>query len=81
MVRRAGNAIPGAKVVLMDTSQQGFSASRGGGFPVELAIRGRDIAIDPRTWSVVPVSGGAQHGLAFNDWGDRFSSSNSDDCS
>jgi putative membrane-bound dehydrogenase-like protein len=43
-----------------------------------LAIRGRDIAIDPRNWSVVPVSGGAQHGLSFNDWGDRFSSSNSD---
>ena len=26
----------------MDPSQQGFSASRGGGFPVELTIRGRD---------------------------------------
>ena len=43
-----------------------------------LAVRGRDIAIDPRTWAVTPVSGGAQHGLSMNDWGDRFSSSNSD---
>jgi putative membrane-bound dehydrogenase-like protein len=43
-----------------------------------LAIRGRDIAIDPRDWSVAPVSGGAQHGMSFNDWGDRFVSSNSD---
>jgi hydrophobe/amphiphile efflux-1 (HAE1) family protein len=40
VVRRAGNAIPGAKVVLQDPSQQGFSATRG--FPVEIAIRGRD---------------------------------------
>jgi putative membrane-bound dehydrogenase-like protein len=43
-----------------------------------LMLRGRDIAIDPRTWSVTPVSGGAQHGLSFNDWGDRFVCSNSD---
>jgi putative membrane-bound dehydrogenase-like protein len=43
-----------------------------------LAIRGRDIAIDPRTWAVVPVSGGAQHGLSFDDWGHRFVCSNSD---
>ncbi|HZN33592.1 MAG TPA: PVC-type heme-binding CxxCH protein, partial [Pirellulaceae bacterium] len=43
-----------------------------------LPIRGRDIAIDPRTWEVTPVSGGAQHGLSFNDWGDRFVCSNSD---
>jgi HAE1 family hydrophobic/amphiphilic exporter-1 len=41
-VRRAVNAIPGVRGVLVDPSQQGFSASRGGGFPVELTIRGRD---------------------------------------
>jgi putative membrane-bound dehydrogenase-like protein len=43
-----------------------------------LTLRGRDIAIDPRTWEVVPVSGGAQHGLSFDDWGNRFVCSNSD---
>lgn len=43
-----------------------------------LAIRGRDIAIDPRTWNVTLVSGGAQHGLSFDDWGNRFVCSNSD---
>lgn len=43
-----------------------------------LSLRGRDIAIDPRTWTVTPVSGGAQHGMSFNDWGDRFVCSNSD---
>ena len=43
-----------------------------------ISLRGRDLAIDPRTWAVSPVSGGAQHGLSFNDWGDRFVCSNSD---
>ena len=30
------------RAALVDPSQQGFSASRGGGFPIELSIRGRD---------------------------------------
>jgi HAE1 family hydrophobic/amphiphilic exporter-1 len=38
----AVNSIPGARAVLQDPSQQGFSATRGGGFPVEMTIRGRD---------------------------------------
>jgi putative membrane-bound dehydrogenase-like protein len=43
-----------------------------------LTLRGRDLAIEPHTWSVKPVSGGAQHGLSFDDWGNRFVCSNSD---
>jgi HAE1 family hydrophobic/amphiphilic exporter-1 len=42
VVRRNVNAIPGVRAVLVDPSQGGFSASRGGGFPVELTVRGRD---------------------------------------
>ena len=42
VVRRGWNAIPGIRAVLQDPSQAGFSASRGGGFPVELTVRGRD---------------------------------------
>jgi multidrug efflux pump subunit AcrB len=42
VLRRGWNQIPGLRAVLQDPSQQGFSASRGGGFPVELTIRGRD---------------------------------------
>ena len=42
VVRRGWNAIPGIRAVLQDPSQEGFSASRGGGFPVELTVRGRD---------------------------------------
>jgi multidrug efflux pump len=42
-VVRAGTAsIPGVRTSLQDPSQQSFSASRGGGFPVELTVRGRD---------------------------------------
>jgi len=41
-VRGASTAIPGVRVTLVDPSQQGFSATRGGGFPIELTIRGRD---------------------------------------
>jgi multidrug efflux pump len=42
VVRRGWGAIPGIRAVLQDPSQAGFSASRGGGFPVELTVRGRD---------------------------------------
>jgi putative membrane-bound dehydrogenase-like protein len=44
--------------------------------PVVLA--GRDFAFDPRTLELQPVSGGAQHGMSFDDWGRKFVSSNSD---
>jgi multidrug efflux pump len=42
VVRRQVSGIPGIRPALVDPSQQGFSASRGGGFPIELSIRGRD---------------------------------------
>jgi HAE1 family hydrophobic/amphiphilic exporter-1 len=42
VLRRQFAGIPGIRPALVDPSQQGFSASRGGGFPIELSIRGRD---------------------------------------
>jgi hydrophobe/amphiphile efflux-1 (HAE1) family protein len=42
VIRGATSSIPGIRAALVDPSQQGFSASRGGGFPIELSIRGRD---------------------------------------
>ena len=42
VIRRQVSGIPGIRPALVDPSQQGFSASRGGGFPIELSIRGRD---------------------------------------
>jgi multidrug efflux pump len=41
-VRQVANSIPGCRANLQDLSQAGFSATRGGGFPVEFNIRGRD---------------------------------------
>lgn len=44
----------------------------------KLSLRGRDFAFDPKTEAMIPVSGGAQHGLSINGWGERFVCSNSD---
>lgn len=43
-----------------------------------VVLRGRDFAFDPRTLAVTVTSGGAQHGMSFNQWGDKFVCSNSD---
>jgi putative membrane-bound dehydrogenase-like protein len=41
-------------------------------------LRGRDFAFDPKTLEMEATTGGGQHGLCFNRWGDRFVCSNSD---
>jgi putative membrane-bound dehydrogenase-like protein len=46
------------------------------GSPISLGRR--DFAIDPLDKSLRPQSGGGQHGLSFNRWGDKFVTSNSD---
>ena len=43
-----------------------------------IALRGRDFTLDPLTKSLEPASGGGQHGMCFNRWGDKFATSNSD---
>jgi putative membrane-bound dehydrogenase-like protein len=43
-----------------------------------ISLRGRDFSFDPRTFDVRAESGGAQHGLCFDDWGRKFVCSNSD---
>jgi putative membrane-bound dehydrogenase-like protein len=43
-----------------------------------LELRGRDFAFDPRTLEIVATSGGGQHGMTFDEWGDKFVCSNSD---
>jgi HAE1 family hydrophobic/amphiphilic exporter-1 len=42
VTRQAMSGIPGARIVMQDFSQRGFSPGRGGGFPVEFNIRGPD---------------------------------------
>lgn len=43
-----------------------------------LSLKGRDFSFDPKTLEIRPESGGAQHGLSFNQWGEEFVCSNSD---
>jgi putative membrane-bound dehydrogenase-like protein len=43
-----------------------------------VVLRGRDFSFDPRTGDLRPESGGAQHGMCFDDWGRKFVCSNSD---
>ncbi|MFG0263074.1 MAG: PVC-type heme-binding CxxCH protein, partial [Novipirellula sp. JB048] len=43
-----------------------------------ISIRGRDVALNPRTYEFELTSGAAQHGTGFDDWGRKFVSSNSD---
>ncbi len=43
-----------------------------------LPLGRRDFAIDPLTKTMQAESGGGQHGLSFNRWGDKFVTSNSD---
>jgi hydrophobe/amphiphile efflux-1 (HAE1) family protein len=42
VARQATSRFPGARIVMQDFSQRSFSPGRGGGFPVEFNIRGRD---------------------------------------
>jgi len=62
------------------------SASSGGGDirPADqpqaqpVSVRGHDFAFDPETLEFAATTGGAQHGMCFDDWGHRFVCSNSD---
>lgn len=43
-----------------------------------VVLNGRDFSFDPKTLELRPETGGAQHGMCFNDWGRKFHCSNSD---
>jgi putative membrane-bound dehydrogenase-like protein len=43
-----------------------------------LVLRGRDFAIEPRTMTMTATSGGGQHGMSFDRWGNKYVCSNSD---
>lgn len=43
-----------------------------------ITLRGRDFTLDPLSKTLEPASGGGQHGMCFNRWGDKFATSNSD---
>ena len=59
-------------------SSVGGSIHRVGEENLAVNVRGRDISFDPDTYEIRLTSGGAQHGMCFDDWGHKFVSSNSD---
>ncbi|WP_158265433.1 PVC-type heme-binding CxxCH protein [Blastopirellula marina] len=71
----------------LDNRIHGVTSSSGGqvqkvvdgqavGSPISL--RGRDFEIDPLTMEMKAISGGGQHGMSMNQWGDKFTCNNSD---
>ncbi len=69
----------------LDNRIHGASASGGGEISCPerpgtkpVLIRGRDFAFDPRTLASEATNSSAQFGLSFDDWGNKFLTSNSD---
>ena len=71
----------------IDNRIHGSASSSGGevrrvedGEPVGEAdsLRGRDFSFDPRSGDLRPETGGCQHGMSFDDCGNRYVCSNSD---
>ena len=61
------------------TSGSGAAITVAGAADAEpLVLRGRDFAFDPRSGTIEATSGGGQHGLSFDVWGNKFVCSNSD---
>ncbi|MCI0332186.1 MAG: HEAT repeat domain-containing protein [Planctomycetes bacterium] len=59
-------------------STTGGQITRPGVTAPALDLRGRDFAFDPKTLAIETTTGGGQHGMTFNRWGDRFVCHNSD---
>ena len=72
----------------LDNRIHGSASSNGGEITIvdkpdvkPISVRGRDFSFDPRKLADFrPESGGAQHGMTFNDFGHKFVCSNSDHC-
>jgi putative membrane-bound dehydrogenase-like protein len=54
------------------------AASADDGTAPQVNLGRRDFAIDPLSKTLHPETGGGQHGMSFNRWGDKFVTSNSD---
>lgn len=60
------------------TSSSGGQITRPGDKSPPLDLHGRDFCFDPKTLEISAITGGGQHGMSFNRWGDRFVCQNSD---
>ena len=59
------------------TSSSGAAVTGNPSSKSPLSLRGRDFSFSPGTHDIRPTSGGGQHGLSFNRWGEKFVCSNS----
>ena len=59
------------------TSSSGASVTKPGSASPPLSLRGRDFSFDPRTLEMRAESGGGQHGLTFDLYGNEFVCHNS----
>ncbi len=60
------------------TSTSGGTVRRPESTTQPVSLNGRDFSFDPVNFDLTPTSGGAQHGMCFDDWGRKFACSNSD---
>jgi putative membrane-bound dehydrogenase-like protein len=60
------------------TSSTGAKLTRPDSKEPALELRNRDFCFDPKTLEISATTGGGQHGMSFNRWGDRFVCQNSD---
>ncbi len=60
------------------TSSGGAELEKVAGDGEPLSLRLRDFAFDPETSAFTPTTEGGQHGMDFDEWGRKFSCSNSD---
>jgi putative membrane-bound dehydrogenase-like protein len=59
-------------------SSTGGLITRPGTNDPPLDLHGRDFVFDPKTLKIEATTGGGQHGMTFDRWGDRFVCHNSD---
>ena len=60
------------------TSSSGAKVTQPEKADAPIDLNGHDFCFDPKTLELTAITGGGQHGMSFNRWGDRFVCQNSD---
>jgi putative membrane-bound dehydrogenase-like protein len=66
--------------ILISTGLDGGEITRPGTNDKPVNVKSQNILLDPRTNTFETTSGGGQHGLTLDDWGNTFVCGNSDPC-
>jgi putative membrane-bound dehydrogenase-like protein len=70
----------GGQITLVERLDSSPQPQKRNGENEAVNVNGRDFSFDPRTLDFRAESGGAQHGMTFDDFGRKFVCSNSDHC-